>query len=240
MREEDQGESTSLILLNTSDVRKRRKVQRMSSTTKQNAKQEAIQSLCHILKDKYRKPVLSNEEADTVIFNLCSQLCIDDVQQVLRSPHVEVYGVKLFCNQYSLTLEVKLDLSRKVKLKEKPHCALNLAELREFAKAKTYDPPPISSCLGYLHHGAYETLNAIAEVIHFVLFTGKVKTESSIYQNKKPFYNVIVRIAADQVIPANLMLQLKKLTFEKGKLKTVSLVFDKTLNSMKVIIRVKL
>lgn len=238
-RDEDQEEYTSLT---TSNIVESRKPIGKKRTKFCLSKSEATHELCKVLKDKYRKPVLSNEGGSALIFNICTRLCIEDVEKVLDRPYVDSTTAKLRCNQYSLSLHLKLDMSRPFLDPGSRHntqFALDWVALREFAKAKTYEPPAISSCLGVFHATAYEALNSILEIIHFVLFTANVQTVESIYQNKKPFYNVIIRLSVDQVIPATILVKIKSLRFEKGKLKALSLVFDKNTNSMKIIARIK-
>ena len=216
---------------------------------------EAINKLAKLLVGKFHKGVLVDKHEKHVIFNICTQLKIDDINSVTKQSFVRQKDTRFYCNQYSLVFEIGLNLDGAVKpgqssLKSKALAvagagtgtgpALDWVSLREFAKSESFDSPPINSCIGFIPPPAYEALNSLLEIIHFVLFTARVDIQESLYQTKKPYYNIIVQLAPNQTLKVLPLLQIKQLGLDRVAIKTIALVFDKGSNALKVIVRVQL
>lgn len=201
---------------------------------------DAINELAKLLDGKYRKGVLVNKNEDHVIFNVCTQLKLEDIERVLERSFVVRDETRFYCNQYSLVFEVGLNLNGREEVGGKTKSnALNWVSLREYAASESFEPPPINSCIGYIPPAVYEALTGLLEIVHFVLFTAKIDFSESLYQTKTPYYNVIVQLASNQTLKVDPLITVKQLCLDTVKIKSIALVFDKGSNAMKLIMRVQ-
>ena len=216
-----------------------------------------IHNVSLILKGKFHRGILTQRAREVgldrpgsgsgpttgnVIFNICGQIGAEDIQRVLAQPYVSRADTYFYCNQFSLVFVVGLTtLAGAQRNQQKPNNTeiLDYAALREFVSKQHFQPPPVHSCIGFIHPSAYEALNSMLEIVHFVLFTEAVHVADSRYRNKPPYHTATVQLSHNQRLRAGILDKLVNLQLQEATIKSISIVFDKRSNSMKLIIRVR-
>ena len=251
--------------------RKRRRIDDDGDENQRVNRDLAIQHLSKVLQGKFYKGILAQSRQsgfrsrNIAIFNIYGQMSYDLVSHVLVQPFVLPGHTYFYCNQFSLVLEIGLNLKDPVKCKAPKPLQLQLQlkdnnnnnrnkdkafvfagsseiidslAFRQYSTSEQFKPPKVDSCVGFIHPKVYNSLNFLLEIISFVLLTAEVEVHSSFYQNKPPFHTVIVQLAPNQILPARELEKIKSVGVGNTRIKTMAVVFHKASNSMRLLCRV--
>lgn len=217
---------------------RKRKRSETTSTSQETVSQ--IETVSTILKDKYHKGILTQASKGTVIFNICVQLSVEDVGRVLRLDFVDPERSLLFCNQFSLVFEVAVDKEpkRARTTSSDEDVVPDWKGLRDFLNHGDFTPPGSKEMKEYIPPSARETMDTILETVQLTLFSAGIRTKSCQYRHKKPYYTIVIRLEPNQVVGALVLGKIR--AFGTKAIKSIKLAFDKSSNSINIILKVRL
>jgi hypothetical protein len=177
-----------------------------------------VKSLSSELNGKFKKPVLIQNR--TIYFNLFNGIELDKIKEMTQA-NLFIKNIYIFCNQYSIVLEVDLiennDTNSNKKLYNNDD--LNLASILSLDKKFEFFAPKARN--EYINEQNYAKLNDILKLVLFVLYNEGIVVKKSEYKSKNPF--LIISIELRQKFDTAALSKIQKCS---KCIKNISVKFD--------------